>query len=221
MDAVARRSKGLGRADCKRQSVRYSSRGHDRAGHRANRSRPDPDRSGLHLEQESTHRIAKIFSRSNRPWQTRGPEKGQFRGARSAGAGSKERRGTRPRRPGDQLERSRSPLRQIEDGAAGTEHGLAHSRAGLSQQPANWQSHVNDLVAHAEKNDRAGLHKPRAFHSRHYAECRNDSGSRAPYGFSEGRAHAIFQPAAQDGSSSYVKFATLIIPNWTDRKTKH
>src|SRR5713101_7735228 len=221
MDAVARRSKGLGRADCKRQSVRYSSRGHDRAGHRANRSRPDPDRSGLHLEQESTHRIAKIFSRRNRPWQTRGPEKGQFRGARSAGARSKERRGTRPRRPGDQLERSRGPLRQIENGAAGAEHGLARSRAGLSQQPANWQSHLDDLVTNPEKNDRARLYKPRAFHSWHHAERRNDGGSRTTHSLSESGAHAIFQPAAQDRGPDYLKFASLIIPSQTDRKTKH
>src|SRR4029077_17563121 len=94
---------------------------------------------------------------------------------------------------GNQLERGRSALRKTENGAASTEHGVASGRARLSQRPASWKGHFDDVVADAKKNDRASVRRPRKFSSRHNSQYRDDRRSCAPNSFRKGRAHAVLQ----------------------------
>jgi len=58
------------------------------------------------------------------------------------------------------------------------------------------------VVANPEKNDRAGMRRPREFSGRDKAQHGNDRRSGAPNGFRESRAAAFFQPPAQNGGAS-------------------
>ncbi len=76
----------------------------------------------------------------------------------------------------------------------------------------NRQSHLNDVVPDAEKNDRSRLRQPRAFRRRHHAQHGNDGRSRAPYCFRQGRSSAILQSITQDrGSYSLANDFSRII----------
>jgi len=97
------------------------------------------------------------------------------------------------------LERSGSALRQIENGAAGAEHGVSRGRAGVSQRPASGQGDINNVVANPEKNDRAGMRKPGEFSGRVKAQHGNDRRSRTPNGFRKSRAASLFQSREKDG----------------------
>src|SRR6266404_640818 len=199
LDAVARRDQSVGCADRERQGVRYSSGGDDRAGHRADRSGADSDRSRLHFQQESPDRIAEVFSGGDWAGEAGGLEERNFCGARGAGAGSEKRREAGAGGAGDQLERSGGALRQIENGAAGAEHGVSRGRAGVSQRPASGQGNVNNVVANSEEDDCAGVRRPREFSGRVKAQHGNDRRSRAPNGFRESSAHALLQSREKDG----------------------
>ncbi len=78
-----------------------------------------------------------------------------------------------------------------EDGAASAEHGIARGRSRVSRRAASGQGDLDDVVAHAEEDDRAGMRQPREFSTGHDAAHGNDGGSRAAHGIREGGSASL------------------------------
>ena len=137
------------------------------------------DRGGLFQQQEGADRVAEIFAVRNRPGAAGGFEEGIFHRARGAGGGEPSRAEAAADGAGYQLGRRGAALRRDRACAASAEHGFAHAGAGVSRRIAGGQGDFDDMVTHAEENDCAGEHQPRACGGRNGTADGTDGGGGA------------------------------------------
>ncbi len=134
-------------------------------------------------------------------------KKETFVGREALASEEKEKNGhcALPGRPGDQLERGGSAVRQDGPGPAGSQHGLACRGSGVSCWKACRESDLDDVVANAQKDDRPGVRGARARRSRKHAEHGNDRRIRASHGLCENCAAAFLQSATEDRDAGGIE----------------
>ena len=192
---------GLGRADGGRPAVRHQAGRHARARRRAHRGRAAADRGGLLQQPEGDDRVADVLAVRDGAGppgaaSTRAVSSASARCARSSAA-ARRGRSSASRSTGT---RSRQLYDAVGLRAGGRRDRVARRRAGLPQRPPGRQGDVDDVVAGAEADDRAGDGRSRRTTPRAptlqiemTVEAVRHRVAR------DGREDAVLQPAAKDG----------------------